>query len=191
MTSPPSDLPPQTTPNEDRPHRPADDREEIYFHGSPLLRGELGKLIAFGVFGALLIAAPFVYAATRQGGEYPVWWVTLLCIALGIFVLIVPWILTKFIKYRISNYRIDFERGVLSKSIDTLELWHVNDISFHQSFLDRILGVGTIAIASDDKTTPRLDLKSLPQARVLFDQLKQRVIAVKRQRGVIKMDTGH
>ena len=45
------------------------------------------------------------------------------------------------IRYRISNYRIDYERGWLSKSIDTLELWHVEDITFHQSFVDRIMRV--------------------------------------------------
>ena len=29
-------------PPDDRPHRPADDSEEAYFEGSPLLRAELG-----------------------------------------------------------------------------------------------------------------------------------------------------
>jgi hypothetical protein len=33
-------------------------------------------------------------------------------------------------------------------------------------------------------------LKGLPNPRSLFESLKQRVIAVKRQRGVIKMDVG-
>jgi hypothetical protein len=40
-------------------------------------------------------------------------------------------------------------------------------------------------------TTPRLDLVGLPNARPLFEALKTRIIAVKRQRGVVKMDTGH
>jgi hypothetical protein len=43
---------------------------------------------------------------------------------------------------------------------------------------------------SNDKTTPQLVLHGLPKARPLFDALKQRIIAVKRQRGVIKMDVG-
>jgi len=120
----------------------------------------------------------------------PPWWVTLACVIIGILIMTIPWFLTKFIRYRISNYRIDYERGLLSKDIDTLELWHVEDINFHQSLLDRMLGVGTITVISHDDTTPRLQLKSLPKARPLFDQLKQRVIAVKRQRGVIKMDVG-
>jgi hypothetical protein len=66
----------------------------------------------------------------------------------------------------------------------------VDDISFRQSLMDRILKVGTIIIASKDSTTPELHLQSLPEPRRVFESLKQRVIAVKRQRGVIKMDIG-
>lgn len=61
---------------------------------------------------------------------------------------------------------------------------------FHQTLLDRLLGVATLTVISSDATTPRLDLRGLPNPRPLFDTLKQRVITVKRQRGVIKMDTG-
>jgi hypothetical protein len=33
-------------------------------------------------------------------------------------------------------------------------------------------------------------VRGLPKPRPIFDALKQRIIAVKRQRGVIKMDVG-
>jgi membrane protein YdbS with pleckstrin-like domain len=192
MTSPDSDLPPQTSPVvDDRPHKPADDREEIYFQGTPMIRGELGRLFTCTIIGLLFIAAPFVYRFLQKDHLMPVWWGTLACIVVGVLIMTIPWFLTKFVHYRISNYRIDFEHGLLSKDIDTLELWHVEDIHFHQSLLDRMLGVGTITVISHDDTTPRLLLKSLPKARPLFDTLKQRVIAVKRQRGVIKMDVGN
>jgi membrane protein YdbS with pleckstrin-like domain len=190
MTSPLSDLPPQTSPHEEAPHKPADDREEVYFNGSPMLRGELGRLIGFTVIALILIAIPFLYRYFSKDQVWPPIWVTIACVVIGLLLALVPWILTKTYRYRVSNYRIDFERGLLSRNIDTLELWHVEDISFHQSLLDRMLGVGTITIVSHDATNPRLELKSLPKPRPLFDMLKQRVIAVKRQRGVIKMDTG-
>ena len=37
---------------------------------------------------------------------------------------------------------------------------------------------------------PLLVMHDIPHARELFEQLKQRIIAVKRSRGVIKMDPG-
>jgi hypothetical protein len=176
-----SDLPPAIDPDAHRPHKPADDREEVYFQGTPLMRGEVGKLLLFW-FLALLMLVPIYFR--RE------WYVILPCVVLALLFLFIPWIQTKLIRYRVSNYRIDFERGLLSKRIDTLELWHVEDISFRQSLIDRVLGVGTIVVVSHDRTTPQLELKSLPNPRPLFDSLKQRIISVKRQRGVIKMDVG-
>jgi hypothetical protein len=108
----------------------------------------------------------------------------------GLALPLIPKLMTKTIRYRITNYRIDFERGIFSRDIDTLELWHVDDLHFHQSLLDRILGVGNIIIESHDQTLPKLELKALPNPRPLYETLKQRVIAVKRSRGVIKMDPG-
>jgi membrane protein YdbS with pleckstrin-like domain len=189
MTSPHSDIPPQSSLEEESPHRPADDREEVYFHGSPLLRGEVGRLMGCIFAAILFIAIPILYRSLKN--KWPPIWVTLACVLIAVICAVVPIIMTKTYRYRISNYRIDFERGLLSRNIDTLELWHVEDISFHQSLLDRMLRVGTIMVISHDDTTPRLELKSLPNPRPLFDMLKQRIIAVKRQRGVIKMDVGN
>ena len=189
-TVPPDNTSQPVPPSDDRPHRPADDREEVYYHGSPQLRGEVGPMILWGFVGIVLIAIPFVWRALAKDHVFPPWWLTLALILLGLVCFVVPWVRTKMVRYRISNYRIDYERGLLSRRIDTLELWHVEDISFQQTLLDRLMGVGDIRVMSHDDTTPVLMLKGLPNPRPLFESLKQRVIAVKRQRGVIKMDMG-
>jgi membrane protein YdbS with pleckstrin-like domain len=179
MTTP-TDLPPASDPEAEQPHRPADDREEVYFQGSPMLRGDLSRLLLCWIIGLVLMIAPFFFS--------PPWWVYAVGVALGIIVMMIPILITRSVRYRISNYRIDFERGILSRNIDTLELWHVEDISLHQSLLDRVLGVGKITVISHDDTNPKLHLDNLPRPKELFDSLKQRIISVKRQRGVIKMD---
>lgn len=175
------------------PHKAADDTEQVYYAGSPMLRGEIGRGILLILGGILLIALPIVWALWIAAGDpnpwWP-WWVILACVVIGLILISVPFLWAKTVHYRISNYRIDYERGIFSKAIDTLELWHVDDLKFHQSFLARLFGVGTITVMSDDQTTPKLDLRGLPNPRSLFDTLRQRIISVKRQRGVIKMDTG-
>ena len=173
---------------DDRPHRPADDREEVYYEGSPMVRGEIGTFILWTVIGAVFIAAPIVYRMLK-GWWWP-WYVVAGLIIVGLLLLVIPVLIVKQFRYRISNYRIDYERGLLGKRIETMELWHVDDIEFQQSFFDRLMGVGNITVFSNDKTTPKLELRGLPNPRPLFESLKQRVIAVKRQRGVIKMDVG-
>ena len=139
---------------------------------------------------AVLIAAPFLWHFVLGHDMWP-WLVTGGFVVVGVLLVLVPILVVRQFRYRISNYRIDYEKGLLGKRIETLELWHVDDIEFQQSFFDRIMGVGQITVFSNDKTTPRLELKGLPNPRPLFESLKQRIIAVKRQRGVIKMDVGN
>ena len=165
----------------------ANDPEKVYYEGSPLVRGNVGSLMLLFILGALFIAGPFLYRYFQS--QWPVWWLTAACVVIGLIFFVAPIVWARTIRYRISNYRIDYERGLLGKQIDTMELWHVDDIKFQQSFIDRLLGVGTITIFSDDQTTPSLPLRGLPKPRDIFDALKARVIAIKRSRGVIKMDT--
>ena len=172
----------------DAPHRPADDdNEEVYFEGSPCRRSRLGRIMLCLAIGALLLATPVILG--HLAGQVSIWAILGLCLA-GILVPCVPLLMLRTTRYRITNYRIDYERGVLGKNIDTLELWHVEDIKFHQSLMDRILGIGTITVISHDESTPVLPMEGLPDPRPLYEMLKQRIIAVKRQRGVVKMDTG-
>jgi membrane protein YdbS with pleckstrin-like domain len=168
---------------------PAQDQEVIFYEGSPKLRGESGLLFRCTVAALvlILIAVAICYFTTDSAVQV---WAAIICGLLAAIVFFAPMILVRKNRYRISNYRIDHEQGLLSKRIDTIELWHVDDVQMIQSFVDRMLGVGTINVHSNDATSPVLPLRSLPQPRKLYDAIKQRVIAVKRQRGVMKFDGG-
>jgi len=166
----------------------APEHEIVYYEGRPLLRADQAKAAFWVIVGVILIAAPFV---VRYGfdKDFPGWaWAV--CIILGILAFVLPWMVMRTTRYRITSYRIDFERGLFTKKIDTLELWHVEDIKFEQGLLDRMMNVGSITVMSNDRTNPKLELHGIPDPRKIFDALKERVIAVKRQRGVIKMDMG-
>jgi hypothetical protein len=165
------------------------DHEVVYFDGRPVLRGEVGIAVAMAVVGIALLLTPVLVRIFT--GEFPSALVTIVCIVLGLALPFLPLIFTRTQRYRITSYRIDYEHGIVNKHIDTLELWHVDDISYYQTLADRMLKVGNIVVVSDDKSTPRLEIKGLPNARPIFDSLKDRVIAVKRQRGVIKFDSGN
>jgi hypothetical protein len=182
MASPPTTPPSAPAPGGSDPHKAPTDAEEIYYEGSPPLRGLGFKLLLWPAAGVVLIALPFLLHWSFKPAA--------VSILVGLCLPLAPVFWAKSIRYRISNYRIDFERGFISKDIDTMELWHVEDLHFHQSLWDRIVGVGTIWVISRDETMPLLILKGVPNPRPLYETLKQRVIAVKRQGGVIKMDPG-
>src|SRR5258705_55746 len=146
-----------------RPHKPADDKEEVYFEGSPLLRGDLGRLFIFAIIAAILVAIPILDSRYHW---FPLpGWAWIVAIILALICLLIPYLMIKAVRYRITNYRIDFERGLLSKNIDTLELWHVEDINFHQSIIDRLMNTGDITVLSHDDTTPKLELNGIPNPR--------------------------
>ena len=187
------DEPPPATPSSplsaNQPHRPADDTEEVYYEGSPLLRGAYKNNLPWTAVGLVLIVTPVLISHFIPKHHFPTV-ATIAMIAAGLAAVCYPPFRALTMRYRVTNYRIDFERGLISKDIDTLELWHVEDLSYHQTVMDRLLGLGTIIVNSHDPTTPILVMHGLPHSRHLFDQLKQRIISVKRQRGVLKLDSG-
>lgn len=171
------------------PHAPPADDEAIYYQGSPLFGGQPEKVVLLALCGSIFLIGPVLVRVFAK--QWPPGWVWAAMAIVGIIFWIIPFLITKSIRYRISNYRIDFERGLIARNINTLELWHVEDLSFHQSILDRIIGIGSIRILSHDDNMPNLYMRGLPNARKIFEELKQRIIAVKRQTGVLKVDTGN
>jgi membrane protein YdbS with pleckstrin-like domain len=78
-------------------------------------------------------------------------------------------------RFRISLRRIEFERGILSKSVDSLELWRVLDVKYSQNIIERMLGIAKVTVMSTDQSTPELCLNGLPNARELFEKLRDAV----------------
>jgi uncharacterized membrane protein YdbT with pleckstrin-like domain len=187
MTQSDTPITPTTTADE-RPHKVADDSEEVYFEGSPLLRAELGHVFLWGLGGAVLLAIA-VANVVKWKMHWP-WWVYLAIVVIAIVLTCMPMILRKTLRYRITNYRIDITYGLFSRNTDTIELWHVEDPRLHQSLINRIVNVGSITITAHDQTMPKFTLRGLPDPQKLFQTIEQRVIAVKRQRGVMKVDPG-
>src|SRR5271154_4458540 len=114
-----------------------DEKEEIYFEGSPSVYSSAGHLLRYGLLALLLIAGAITASV------YGYHW-ALFTVPIGILVLFIPRWLAHSVRYRISSYRIDYERGLLSKDINTLELWHIEDVSFHQTLFDRVRNLGDI-----------------------------------------------
>lgn len=62
-------------------------------------------------------------------------------------------------RYRLTNYRLFKETGILSRDIIEIELFRVDDVSVHQNLLQRIFNTGVITvIAPHDQIEPRLEL---------------------------------
>ena len=82
-------------------------------------------------------------------------------------------------KYKVSRKRIEYERGILSKTVDSLELWRVLDVKYQQNLIDRIFGNAKITLIGTDQTDPELVLYGLPNHRKLFEELRESVQAAR------------
>ena len=81
--------------------------------------------------------------------------------------------------YRLSNQRLLVESGVFSRTIDEIDLRTVDDISFHQSFAERLLGLGQIGIVSSE---PAANASAMVMAR--RSGMRARLVAVADPRAV-------
>src|SRR5262249_14522061 len=103
-------------------------------------------------------------------------------VVVGLIWLSVLHLKRKSLRYKITDRTIDYEAGVFSKRIETLQLWRVQDIDFQQSLLERMLGMAQIHIFTKDRTDPELILRGLPDARQVFEQVKNAAELARQQK---------
>jgi uncharacterized membrane protein YdbT with pleckstrin-like domain len=81
----------------------------------------------------------------------------------------------KSIKFRVSSTVIEYERGVLSKRIDVVQLWRIRDVVYKQNLMDRILGIAHVEVVAQDVKNPDMEIVGLPASRQLFEQLRDSI----------------
>ena len=65
------------------------------------------------------------------------------------------------ISYRLTTQRFIHQAGILSRVTNRIEVLDMDDVTFQQGIVDRIMGTGTITILSSDKSHPKLVLKGI------------------------------
>ncbi len=116
------------------------------------------------------------------------WWFVSCLLVVTIPVAIWKYLDIKFSKYTLTSQRLRIERGVLTKTIDEVELYRIKDTQLHQTLIDRMLGLGTIEILSSDETNPTLYLPKISGAPAVREQLRQGVERLRLARGVRELD---
>ncbi|MGD9647735.1 MAG: PH domain-containing protein [Pirellulales bacterium] len=75
------------------------------------------------------------------------------------------------IRYRLTTQRLFHERGLLRRVTDRIEVIDMHDITFEQGIFERLLGIGTIRIKSNDKTDPDFWLRGIDHVRDVAHEL--------------------
>ncbi len=73
-----------------------------------------------------------------------------------------PWTFTKYV---CTPEKFILESGVFTTREEEIRLYRIMDLTLERSFLQRIFGLGTIICDTSDKSTPKLAIQNIKDAR--------------------------
>ena len=113
-----------------------------------------------------------------------------------ILVVPIPWALwralaTRSHRYVLTDQRLKTTRGVFNRITDDIELYRVKDTQFRQTFWQRMVGIGDVALNTSDTTTPNVVLADIGDAEGVREQVRSLVEKRRDAKRVREMDVGH
>ena len=74
--------------------------------------------------------------------------------------------------------------GILSTTIDEINLYRIYDIKITQSLFQKMFGVGTISLYSNDVTSPEVDIINIKNPYKVRNLLAEKIEQVRDEKGV-------
>ena len=102
-----------------------------------------------------------------------------------------PW---SFTRYSVSKDRFFISKGFFSIKDDEVRLYRIMDISLERSFMQRLVGVGTIKVCAGDKTMGDFEIKNIKRPKAtkeLLSDLVEKQRDIKRVVNRENMIDGH
>lgn len=96
------------------------------------------------------------------GAALVAWW----CIAIGTYIY-----RRMSVHYELTSQRFIHQRGILVRRTDRIEVIDIDDVSFTQGIVQRMLGVGTINVISSDRSHPELRLTGIDQVGTVSNMI--------------------
>lgn len=128
--------------------------ERIVYEGHPSWRAILTFYLKGIVITGVLVALVWLYGKTIGDGVSATAVTVVLVLGAGI-TLVAGFLLRVSTSYTITNKRLHIKRGIISREVQETRLSRVQDVSYTQSLLERLLQVGDIDFdtASADATS--------------------------------------
>ena len=73
----------------------------------------------------------------------------------------------------LTNQRFIHESGILRRVSDRIEVLDIDDITFEQGIIERLVGVGTIRVMSSDRSHPELLMYGIENVRNSIGTLRR------------------
>ncbi|GMV26247.1 MAG: hypothetical protein AMXMBFR58_22780 [Phycisphaerae bacterium] len=116
------------------------------------------------------------------------WWFVGCILVVPIPFAIYNYLKVKTTKYALSTQRLRLETGIVARKIEEVELYRVNDTAVQQSFIERLLGIGTVWIETTDERNREVLLQAVPDPAGLREQVRKHGEARRRWRRVAEIE---
>ncbi len=133
--------------------------------------------------GLLTVVLPLLLSFTEHDPR--LWWIlagVLMLVWLGPLA-VLAWRKLS-VSFLLTTTRLVHQRGVLTRYTQRLELIDIDDVSYRQGLIERILGVGTIVIHSSDCTDPVLTMRGIDQVPTVASTIDDARRAERSRRGL-------
>lgn len=105
-----------------------------------------------------------------------------------IIVPLIHYLKTRFTIYQLFPQTIVLKTGILSQSIDNIELYRVRDYSIEKPFLLRFFGLGNIVLITTDKSMGNFMLHAIKEPENVYNQIRNLVESSRKRTGTREVD---
>jgi membrane protein YdbS with pleckstrin-like domain len=88
------------------------------------------------------------------------------------------------VRYLLTTQRFLRETGMLRRVTDSMEVVEINDIAFEQGVLERLVGVGTIRVVSNDRSSPEVVMPGIENVKEVSRTIDEVRRSERRRRGL-------
>jgi hypothetical protein len=179
---PPQDAPPAATFNDAVSNaRPSEEPEVELWRGGYSPKAMIGNWIASGLCAVVLFVAAIVWLR-----ENPFWFWFLILVGFlpGLYYLVELSYRKLSVRYLLTSQRFMHESGVLRRVTNRIEVLDMDDITFEQGLVERMLGVGTIRVHSSDVSHPELLLRGIDNVAEVANLIDNTRRTERRKRGL-------
>jgi uncharacterized membrane protein YdbT with pleckstrin-like domain len=129
-----------------------------------------------------VMVAAAVYAPRALSVSAPAWWVYPAAATPALLVVLVVYVRVRTVRYELTTQRIRERRGILTRTLEEIELFRVDDSQVRQTLLQRMVGLGTVTLHTSDVTNPQFVLRSVRRHESLRNTIRTEVERRRRER---------
>ena len=160
----------------------AEELEADIWEGGYSGKAMFGNWLGAGIISVVVVVLMVAYQGLRVKSR---WQIVLLAIAAMWVGLALMLLYRKMnVQYKLTTQRFIHQSGILTRVSDRIEVIDIDDVTYHQGVIERMVGVGSIKITSSDKTHPELWLRGIENVKSIADEFDDLRRSERRRRGL-------